>query len=469
MAGRKSTKRKNPTNRFGHSFKKGDAVQRYDGVYQGLYIKLQPATSFTRAYGPQALVWHGAGPIPKGATLGSPGVQSIGLGDIKPAMKKNPLTVNPFKTMSEVRGAHKAAGLHFFDKGAGKMFGEVALKGPYRGHYVVSQQVMTFDDGIPRRKGVVSYFADDGSKRHVKTFEGPSSWTDAVDFAKGKGAAKSNPLTVNPKHWAIYNSTSGAELGTYPGSSASAAWKNLMKDVGGRYQAPGPDIVIKPVHKLRARKNPLTVNPRHVGAAKPPGTVVIEDNVHKVPGYIVVTHAQVALAQRHAPGIAPLASLVTTDKGGPGRKAKRWHRWFLPESIKAQPWATASIKRRNPAKRRKNPMGDTWAIMSAADVMRANPLTVNPRKAKAPASPKWVHVKTFTRPGMAPRVYNATDVDDAVRIVKKELMAGDHVNQVSIHPLVGHGIGDGFDVNVSYSTSLMGSRHMKSFTFLPIQ
>lgn len=185
--------------------------------------------------------------------------------------------------------------------------------------------------------------------------------------------ARRNPLAVNPKHWAIYNSTSGAELGTYPGSSASAAWKNLMKDVGGRYQAPGPDIVIKPVHKLRARKNPLTVNPRHVGATKPPGTVVIEDNVHKVPGYIVVTHAQVALAQRHAPGIAPLASLVTTDKGGPGRKAKRWHRWFLPESIKAQPWATASIKRRNPAKRRKNPMGDTWAITYAGQ-------RVNPRK-----------------------------------------------------------------------------------------
>lgn len=452
----------NPTNRSGYSFKKGDAVQDNRGVYRGIYIKLQPATSFSRAYGPQALVWYGTGAIPKGAALGSLGVESIGLGDIKPAAKKNPLTVNPFKTMSEVRGAHKAAGLHFFDKGAGEMFGEVALKGPYRGHYVVSQQVMTFDDGIPRRKGVVSYFADDGSKRHVKTFEGPSSWTDAVDFAKGKGEVRSNPLTVNP---------------------------------------------------------------RHVGATKPPGTVVIEDNVHKVPGYIVVTHAQVALAQRHAPGIAPLASLVTTDKGGPGRKAKRWHRWFLPESIKAQPWATASIKRRNPdpyhtskmfgsssvrsglspryfeawvktqdgkvkylagswntsaqasnaAKKeylsmsghpnpRKNPMGDTWAIMSAADVMRANP-----RKTKAPAIPKWVHVKTFTRAGMAPRIYNATDVDDAVRIVKKELMAGDHLHQVSIRPLVGHGIGDGFDVNVSYSTSLMGPRHMKSFTFLPIQ
>lgn len=120
--------------------------------------------------------------------------------------RMNPLTVNPFKTMSEVRGAHKAAGLHFFDKGAGKMFGEVALKGPYRGHYVVSQQVLTFGDGIPRRKGVVSYFADDGSKRHVKTFEGPSSWTDAVDFAKGKGEVRSNPRArKNPMGdtWAI--------------------------------------------------------------------------------------------------------------------------------------------------------------------------------------------------------------------------------------------------------------------------
>lgn len=98
-----------------------------------------------------------------------------------------------------------------------------------------------------------------------------------------------------------------------------------------------------------AAANGWKSNPRHVGGAMPPHTVLIENNVAKVPGYVKVTHAQVALAQRHAPGIGPMASLVTTDKGGPGRKAKRWYRWFLPESIKAQPWATASIKRRNPA------------------------------------------------------------------------------------------------------------------------
>lgn len=107
-------------------------------------------------------------------------------------------------------------------------------------------------------------------------------------------------------------------------------------------------------------------------------------------------------------------------------------------------------------------VGDARAAAALAAAIRKQ-AKANPRR-----NPEWAHVKTFTRPGMAPRVYNALDVDDAVRIVKKELMAGDHLHQVSIRPLVGHGIGDGFDVNVSYSASLMGPRHMKSFTFLPI-
>lgn len=254
MAGRsKSTKRKNPTNRWGDSFKKGDPVQNSAGIYQGVYIKLQPATNFTRAYGPQALVWGADGPMPKGAALGTPGVRTVSMSDLKPAARKNP--------MGDTWAIMSAA--------------DVLHPNPRPGRKVAG-----------KRPGAYALFV----KKHIR---------------KHLNAGLSAPEAM---------------------SAVAAEW----------------------------------------------------------------------------------------------RKAK-------------------------------------------AGGMRANP-----RKAKAPAAPKWVHIKTFSRAGMAPRVYKAVDADDAVRIVKKELMPTEHIHQVSLRPLVGHGIGDGFDVNVSYSNSLMGDRHMKSFTFLPI-
>lgn len=96
--------RSNPTSRWGHSFKKGTLVTRsgHGGKPWGRYIKLAPASDFTRAYGPQAFVTNnGTAPITKAQAgvkaIGEAalhGVSVIGLSDLIPVeeTKSNPHT-----------------------------------------------------------------------------------------------------------------------------------------------------------------------------------------------------------------------------------------------------------------------------------------------------------------------------------------------------------------------------------------
>jgi hypothetical protein len=70
--------RANPArSRWGYTFKKGDVVQDHRGVTYR-YVKLAKANDFSRAYGRQAIVSLGAGPIDLDETM------KIGLDDLGP-------------------------------------------------------------------------------------------------------------------------------------------------------------------------------------------------------------------------------------------------------------------------------------------------------------------------------------------------------------------------------------------------
>lgn len=66
------------TNRWGHTFKKGDLVEDHRG-WRGPYLRLKKPNDFSRAYGPQALVG-----------VSEDTAWSVGLDDLRPAKAKNP-------------------------------------------------------------------------------------------------------------------------------------------------------------------------------------------------------------------------------------------------------------------------------------------------------------------------------------------------------------------------------------------
>lgn len=55
-----------------------------------------------------------------------------------------------------------------------------------------------------------------------------------------------------------------------------------------------------------------------------PGSIRISDNAKAGPGVVRIRYAQAKLL----PCERVMCSLDTTDRGGPGRVAKRWFRWF---------------------------------------------------------------------------------------------------------------------------------------------
>ena len=79
--------------------------------------------------------------------------------------------------------------------------------------------------------------------------------------------------------------------------------------------------------------------PKFVGNDPPPGTIPFDG-----PSFYA-TWSQVQVARRHGE-LRLVPELVTTDKGGPGRLAKRWWAWRLPMSVGREPWATPAMKRR---------------------------------------------------------------------------------------------------------------------------
>ena len=100
-------------------------------------------------------------------------------------------------------------------------------------------------------------------------------------------------------------------------------------------------------------------NPKMVGhEPKALGATTIEANANRVPGYTRVSFAQARKARQA--GIPVVASLDTTDRGGPKTKAKRWYRWFIPTESATGAWATPSVR------------GRAWRSASGGGVARKN-------------------------------------------------------------------------------------------------
>ncbi len=58
-----------------------------------------------------------------------------------------------------------------------------------------------------------------------------------------------------------------------------------------------------------------------------------------------LTYPQARILHRH--GVAIRAALNTSDRGGPGRLAKRWYRWYADAAaILACPGSTPAMRRR---------------------------------------------------------------------------------------------------------------------------
>jgi len=70
----------------------------------------------------------------------------------------------------------------------------------------------------------------------------------------------------------------------------------------------------------------------------------VEVEKQDVAGMVCVTYSQAALLAR----VYPVSKVLnTSDRGGRGRKAKRWYNWYVrPEAIEKSSCATDAMRRR---------------------------------------------------------------------------------------------------------------------------
>lgn len=79
--------------------------------------------------------------------------------------------------------------------------------------------------------------------------------------------------------------------------------------------------------------------PKHIGHFPPADAITFEGEA------LIVSWSQVQLSRKNGE-MRLRHTVVATDKGGPGRLAKWWHRWEVPLNVIETPWATESLRQR---------------------------------------------------------------------------------------------------------------------------